>query len=92
MSVERINAAIRQCLDHCYAAENPLACWADFMNGMWADPAWNKGDVEQAHLATRRILKALLFGDSDHLAEQPPDSTEVAQGMCNPSLSGARRS
>lgn len=63
MSDARISAAVRECLDQCYASSDPLACWSTSMSRLWGDTSWNKADVEQVHIATRRILQALLVSD-----------------------------
>ena len=88
MSVERINAAVRECLDNCYASQNPLACWSEFMKNLWADDTWSKGDVEQVHLATRRILQALLVGDSGEVADKASECADGVRGSSDPSAGG----
>jgi|GEM_PF-3125950 len=90
MSVERINAAIRDCLDRCYASQVPFATWSAYINRLWADTSWNKADVEQVHRATRRILKALVTDEGDNLDDEWSESTMSAQGASEPSERGGR--
>jgi hypothetical protein len=61
----RVNATVRECLDLCYASGNPFQCWAVFVEKLRADRTWNRNDVEQVQIATRRILKAMVLPDSD---------------------------
>jgi hypothetical protein len=60
MSVERVNAAIRQLLDDCCAADNPLACLAENLDRLRKSPEWAGSEVDEVETTTLRILKALL--------------------------------
>ena len=83
-SLERINAAVRECLNRCYDSSDPFECWSQYIESLRADMTWNRHDVEQVQLATRRILKALLLPEShdssDHLADSPSEWVDQAQG------------
>lgn len=80
-SLERINAAVRECLDRCYASSDPFECWSEYIETLRADRTWNRHAVEQVQQATRRILKALLLPESDlELADEPTDWADHAQG------------
>lgn len=63
--LERVNAAVRDCLDRCYGSEDPFQCWAQYVESLRDDRTWNRHDVELVEQGTRRILKALLLPDSD---------------------------
>jgi hypothetical protein len=60
MSVERVNAAIRQLLDDCCVAENPLACLAEHLERLRNSAEWTGSEVDEVETTTLRILKALL--------------------------------
>ncbi len=65
--LERVNAAVRDCLDLCYRSEDPFHCWSQYVETLRSDTTWNRHDVELVQQATRRILKALLMRESDEL-------------------------
>ena len=88
LSASRINAAIRLCLDECYASDDPLACRSEFMTRLCRDGAWSKREVEHIHLATGRILNALLLGSDGVLADAHANSAQVAQGASGPLARG----
>ena len=60
MSTNFINRAIRDCLDQCYASENPLSTVADFIGRLRNDPQWDDIDVDQVEGTVRHILKAVV--------------------------------
>ena len=60
MPTHFINRAIRDCLDRCYASENPLSIVADYVARLRSDPQWNGSDVDQVEVAVRHILKAVV--------------------------------
>ena len=61
---ERINEAVRECIARCCQQPNPLACVAETMARLRADPAWTEADVREVELAVQRILTRMA-GDDD---------------------------
>ena len=62
---ERINEAVRGCLAHCYASAAPLACLAEYVGKLRADPAWHDGDVLEVEVAVQRVLKRMTQDETD---------------------------
>ena len=69
MPTHFINRAIRDCLDQCYASENPLSTVADFIGRLRNDPQWNDSDVDQVEETVRHILKAVVATPQSNLQE-----------------------
>lgn len=66
MNVDKINAAVIQCLEH--AATSPLppaAAAADFLRLLLADGAFTPAEVDSATLTVSRILKGIA-GRQEH--------------------------
>jgi hypothetical protein len=57
----RINAAIRECLDKCYASQTPLPCLAEYVDLLRADPTWREADVLEVEVAVRQMLKGIVL-------------------------------
>lgn len=56
----RINAAIRECLDQCYASQTPLPCLAEYVAMLRANSEWREADVLEVEVAVRQMLKGIL--------------------------------
>jgi hypothetical protein len=57
---DRINAAIRHCLERCYESRAPLPCLAEFAGKLRADPAWREAEIQEVEAAVRQVLKGIL--------------------------------
>jgi hypothetical protein len=64
--VERINLAIKDCLQRCYENSMPLGALGEFMDGLRADPTWNEAEIEQVERGVLQMLAA-LSGRSDEV-------------------------
>jgi hypothetical protein len=62
--LERINAAVRECLARCYSRENPLLALAEYFEELKASGQWK--DAELALIRARvTLMLRQLGGDSD---------------------------
>jgi hypothetical protein len=67
--LERINAAVRECLSRCYSHENPLLAIAEYFEELKATGQWN--DAELALVRARvSLLLRQLAGESDANKEE----------------------
>jgi hypothetical protein len=57
---DRINAAIRDCLQRCYESRFPLPILAEFMGKLRADPDWREAEVQEVEAAVRQMLKGIM--------------------------------
>ncbi len=57
---DRINAAIRDCLEGCYESQTPLPRLAEYVANLRADPAWRDSEVMEVEVAVRQMLKGLV--------------------------------
>lgn len=64
--VERINRAIKDCLELCYQNSMPLGALGEFMDRLRADPSWNEAEIEQVERGVLQMLAA-LSGRSDEV-------------------------
>jgi hypothetical protein len=65
----RINAAVRECLEKCYAAQAPLPCLAEYVAVLRSDPNWREADVLEVEVAVRQMLKGIVSdADADILS------------------------
>lgn len=56
----KINTAIRQCLDRCYSASDPLAAMAECLDELRENPEWRLAEVDEVECTVRRILQAVV--------------------------------
>jgi hypothetical protein len=61
----RINAAIRECLDQCYASQTPLPCLAEYVAMLRGDPAWSDAEVAQVENAVWQMLRGIVSEPKD---------------------------
>jgi hypothetical protein len=61
MTVARINTAINDCLDQCYAADMPLASLARYLESLRTNCRWNDHEIEEVEHAVLRIMRH-VFG------------------------------
>lgn len=59
-NIDRINAAIRDCLAGCYESQTPLPCLAEYVANLRADPTWRDSEVLEVEVAVRQMLKGLV--------------------------------
>jgi hypothetical protein len=59
-TAEKINAAIHECLERCYAADYPIACLAVYIKGLKQDPQWRLAEVDLVETRVRQILTLLV--------------------------------
>lgn len=61
----RINAAIRECLDQCYASQTPIPCLAEYVAMLGGDPDWSDAEVAEVENAVRQMLKRIMLDPGD---------------------------
>jgi hypothetical protein len=66
--VDRINDAIRQCLDGCYRAQFPLAYLAEYVAKLRADETWREAEVQEVEVSVRQMLKGIAGVGTDDLS------------------------
>ena len=64
--VQRINQAIKDCLEGCYQNSMPLGALGEFMDRLRADSSWNEAEIEQVERGVLQMLAA-LSGRSDEI-------------------------
>jgi len=64
-NVDRINAAIRECLAGCYGSQNPLPCLAEYVTNLRADVSWREAEVLEVEVAVRQMLKGIVSEQRD---------------------------
>jgi hypothetical protein len=60
-TVARINTAINECLNQCYATDMPLATLALYLESLRTSCRWNDHEIEEVELVVLRILPQ-MFG------------------------------
>lgn len=60
LTVNRMNNAIRACLDECYAADNPLATMAEFVRRLRQNPQWRESEIDEVEVTVRRMLRVMV--------------------------------
>ena len=77
--LERINAAVRECLARCYSLKNPLVAMAEYFEELKATGTWN--DAELALVRARvTLLLRQLGGESDANADPEDDRSGFGVG------------
>jgi hypothetical protein len=69
MQSEKINSAIRACLDRCYESKTPLFCIAGYMDELRASRQWTQAEMSHIHRTVLHMLKRIY----EEPAEQPSD-------------------
>ena len=59
-TIQRINRAIRDCLEHCYRCSTQLECVAAYMQQLRSREEWNAREVEHVVVAVLKILNVLV--------------------------------
>jgi hypothetical protein len=71
-SVAKINAAVRECLEQCYAAPQPLGAMASFLVNLSGKPGWEQEEIDAVETGVMRMLAAL---------SSPSDSGIIPSGV-----------
>jgi hypothetical protein len=75
MDHERVNQAIRDCLQHCYQASQVLPVIAGFMAGMKAAGGWDDDEIRVVEIGVHKILGGIVAAPI-----YPGDATNVSSG------------
>ena len=59
MSVERINNAIRSCLDRCYESDHATGSVAVFVQELRDSGEWTNEELQAVYSTVMRLLRAL---------------------------------
>jgi hypothetical protein len=57
--VDRLNCAVRTCLNQCIGDEAPIARLAEFRVWLLRQPEWREREVNAVEIIARRLLEAL---------------------------------
>jgi hypothetical protein len=69
----KMNQALRDCLDSCYASEAPLVALANFGKELSSNPNWTDNDIGEVTLRAFRLLSRISKIDDGHKClESPP--------------------
>jgi hypothetical protein len=63
-TVSKVNAAVRECLDQCYSAPQPLAALAGYLIKLSGKPDWKQDEIDAVEAGVVRML-AVLSSPSD---------------------------
>lgn len=64
VSSERINQAIRECLDRCYVAYDPVLCLTEYLRDL-SRQQWSAADISEVRSRVIHILRAVAVDESD---------------------------
>jgi hypothetical protein len=70
--VLKINAAVRECLDQCYASPQPLGALASYLVNLSGKPGWEQEEIDAVETGVMRMLAAL---------SSPSDSGIIPAGV-----------
>lgn len=62
--LNKVNAAVRDCLDQCYRSPQPLATLASYLVKLSNTPDWKQHEIDAVEAGVVRML-ALLSSPSD---------------------------
>jgi len=72
--ISKINAAVRECLEQCYASPQPLGALASYLVNLSGKPNWEQDDIDAVETGVMRMLAAL---------SSPSDSGIIPSGVLN---------
>ena len=65
----KINQAVTDCLDLCYASNAPLSVIAEFMSELSENPNWSEYEVEAVEIGALRLLSRIVCGSENRETE-----------------------
>lgn len=78
MADDRINAAVRNCLQQCYRSKDQIATVAAFIEHLKDSIGWTNSEIRSVELAVLRILGSVVHG-----VTYPGDATNQPIGELN---------
>jgi hypothetical protein len=70
--IAKINAAVRECLEQCYASPQPLGALASYLVNLSGKPNWGPEEIDAVESGVMRMLAAL---------SSPSDSGIIPSGV-----------
>ncbi len=64
-STDRINKAVRACLELCYQSSDPAQCIAEFLIRLRRDSKWTTVELAQVRSATIHMLRKIAAPEED---------------------------
>jgi hypothetical protein len=58
-AVERVQSAIRDCIERCKSDDEPMACIAEFVSSFRSDPDWTESEISHVQLSATRVIARL---------------------------------
>ena len=83
---EKINRAIRDCLEFCYQSEHIVPQLAEFLSTLKAADGWQKSEVRQVELGVLRVLHGIMDASA-----HSSDATDIPESDGGPSDSESPR-
>jgi hypothetical protein len=90
MDDERLNRAVRDCLQHCYQATDIVPKVAEFLDKLERTEGWNTASIRAVEMTVYRILHGVVSGPiyPGDATNQPP-GTAGSAGSGTTKLNGA---
>lgn len=60
-AAEKINQAVRDCLDRCYLAGDQMSAMTDFLARLRWKPGWTSEEIAHVHWSVLRILREIEY-------------------------------
>ena len=77
----RMNAAVRACLNECYASDRPITALAMFIHSLHRQGGWRDAEIDEFETTMRRILRSVVSRepsrDPDHSTSASSPSLEI---------------
>jgi hypothetical protein len=80
MDDERLNRAVKDCLQHCYQATDIVPKVAEFLDQLKKKEGWDRDAIRAVELTVYRILRGVLSGPV-----YPGDATNQPPGIAGSS-------
>lgn len=64
MNNDRINIAIRDCVQRCFSGGSVIARTAAFLRDLRASGSWDKADIRAVEIGVHRMLQRMLAGET----------------------------
>jgi hypothetical protein len=62
---DKINLAIRECLDRCYASPTPAVALADYLKQLSRSDGWQASEVNEVRTRAIRIFRNVAVPEED---------------------------
>jgi hypothetical protein len=93
---QKVNLAVKACLERCFGAEDPLVQATDYLERLRRDPAWIDAEIAEVEAMVLKAVTVIVrrprndcCSDERPMSAHPPAPAPSATNYVDPPLSGS---